>query len=79
MNSCDKWTFHIFRLSPRERTGAASLILEAESPVVRAVLAFDVQFRGSRLSAVAGQLDTLVKLPFQVVIERIGSTLVLGL
>ena len=54
VNGCDKWTFYIFWLSPRERTGAASPILEAKGTVIRAVFALDVQFRGSRPSAVAG-------------------------
>ncbi len=54
VNGCDKWSFYIFWLSPRERTGAASPILEAKGSIIRAVFALDVQSWGSRPSAIAG-------------------------
>ena len=62
-NGCDKWTFYILGLSPRERTGAASAILEAKGTVIRAVFVFDVEFRGWWLGSVTGQFDTLAKSP----------------
>ena len=63
VNGCDKWSFYIFGLSPRERTGAASPILEAKGTVIRAVFVFDMEFRGWWPGSVAGQCDTLAELP----------------
>ena len=63
VNGRDKWTFYIFELSPRERTGAASPILEAKGTVIRAVFVFDMQFRSWWLGSVTGQFDTLAKSP----------------
>ena len=36
-DSCGKWSGYVLGLSPRERTGAASAILEAESSIVRTI------------------------------------------
>ena len=72
VNGCDKWASYVFGLSPRERTGVASPILEAESPIVRAIFALDVQFRGSWASTAAGQLDALVEPAFEYSIKGIS-------
>jgi hypothetical protein len=72
VNGCDKWAFYIFGLSPRERTGVASPILEAESPIIRAVFAFDMQFRGSWASTAASQFDALVEPAFEYSIKGIS-------
>ena len=41
-NSRGKWSGYVLGLSPRERTGAASAILEAESSIVRTVTILDI-------------------------------------
>jgi hypothetical protein len=40
--SCGEWSSYVFWLSPRERTGAASPIREAESAVICSIFIFDV-------------------------------------
>ena len=69
VHSCDKWSFYIFRLSPRERTGIASAILEAKAPIITAVFVFDAQFGGGWPSAIADHFYTLTVLPSKALIE----------
>jgi len=73
INRCRQRSRYVFRLSPRERTSAASPILEAIGPVERAVLAFDMQFGCPRPGVVAGQFDAFAVLAHHVVSEAVGS------
>ncbi len=56
VNCCNKRALHILRLSPRERTGAASAVLECEGAVVFSVFIFDAHLRRLWTGVVASQL-----------------------
>ena len=68
IHGCNKWSCNIFWLSPRERTGIASAIIEAKAPIVTAVFVFNMHFGGWRPRAIAGQFDTLAILAFKVLV-----------
>ena len=77
-NGRSQCTFQISGLSPRERTGAASPILEVKGFVIRGVFAFDAQFWGGGSFAIASDLNGFLHLSLQGLAEVALSPSVSG-
>ncbi len=77
-NGRGQCTFQISGLSPRERTGAASPILEVKGFVIRGVFAFDAQFRGGGPFAIASDVNGFLQLSLQGLAEVALSPSVSG-